>query len=252
MKGLIPVLVFFILVPVFCAGQKVGGFPVIEGLDTRGFKERVAWVPERVECRYLYIGKLQDSIRVGNDLSPYWNSKIMSDYLCYESDSVDRRLSALGYWEWTKLEVLVDTTQRILVKKERGFTIDKYYLAYPVLIVNQNSIPVNIGVPEYLDLSVEARDLDGHWKTLARPFNFFCLSGASMVHLPPGEVVLGNALIFSGATMTSLRVRFGNSVSESFWGSVNLGQLTDSAPFNYFYDGRAWSYPELASRHFYW
>ncbi|QNR25113.1 hypothetical protein [Croceimicrobium hydrocarbonivorans] len=138
-----------------------------------------------------YIGELRDSIK-----------------LTYKPAKIENRTP-----DWDKyrrpnpkdLGIYIDTTKTI------GFSMSiwEYYKkpeyrvgkkSYPVIIENNSTDTLSIGLGDILPMTTEILDSLGQWTEIERPFIYDCGTGLTEFFLPPNQIAI-----------TALRQNFGTS-----------------------------------------
>ena len=98
---------------------------------------------------------------------------------------------------------------------------------YPVFIKNLDADTISVGFGWQLPLIMEALDSNGAWRPIQERFRYMCGMGIGPVILPPGEIVLTTAPIYTGNFFTMLRLRVaGTSVfSNAINGHIRYRQF---------------------------
>jgi len=167
--------------------------------------EQVTFWRQIGNYRILYIGQNKDSIyvyaKVANNPNheKYFVSNTKIEYY-HKHDS-------LG------ILLLIDTTKVI-----SNFSI-------PVFIVNTTRDTLNMGYGTYLPIIMEAIDLKGKWRPIEDRFFYTCGFGLNEIILPPNEIVVTSAPLYMGKFKTKLRLRYNNTISAEFSGSISITQF---------------------------
>ena len=162
---------------------------------------------------FNYIGKIKDTIVLENRIkflryeNP--NKKSSSEHLKY---CVDLNYPPrFGCWDNAKIEIQINDK---LVSN-----------SIPVLIRNNNKDTIAIGYGTQIPIIMEALNENYQWKPIQKKFVYMCGVGLGSIILPPGEIAITLAPIFTGFTKTRLRLVLGNNISKPFWGFINKRQF---------------------------
>lgn len=229
-------------------------FPII--IDTYGFLHTKSsnssynWM-KTASYHPLYFGLLDDSIEVNYYVSPFFEPPTniysqepvnldlvnqyydsMSSTMLYSSYFTRHELEFLGLetYDSVELQILIDTTQTIVNLFTNKESIQFYdstiiFPAFPVLILNNSPEPIAVGYGRHIPLIMEAKNSQGEWKPIEGKYYYQCGMGLPLILLPSQEVILTSAPIFSGPFETDLRLKLGNSYSQTFQVSINQNQF---------------------------
>jgi hypothetical protein len=179
---------------------------IIDTTKTEQVKRSGTWL-DAGDYSPLYIGKKQDSIFIQKKFYAIVN-KMFDNYSVYdEAREKYKRPDSTG------IQLIIDTSKIILNQ------------SYAVAVVNTTRDTLNIGYGTHLPIILEALDKQGAWKPVEEPFVYFCGTGLGTLFLPPGEIVITSAPVFTGEYNTKLRLRYDRIVSQTYTGSINLSQF---------------------------
>lgn len=184
-----------------------------------------SWLPTG-EYEPLYIGPEKDTIMVDHLLTAKFYHGIPLEWF-KNPDSIPKPEYADYYLDWmdtthspvtievAELKIFVDTTQKV----------SGYRASYPVFIKNLFSDTVLIAYGEMINAVMEAKNSEGEWKPIEEPWRWMCGTGVGHVMLPPNEIVLTSAVIYTGEFKTEMRIKIGKSYSNTFYGSIHPRQF---------------------------
>ncbi|WP_146201695.1 hypothetical protein [Sediminitomix flava] len=110
-------------------------------------------------------------------------------------------------------QLSIDTTQNILGE------------SYPIFIKNSSEgICIITDMSGYLPITIEARNMEGKWKSITRPL-LGCGTGEDLLVLYPDDLIVTQFPIFEGDFHTVLRVRVSDVISNVIEGSINQSQF---------------------------
>jgi len=132
----------------------------------------------------------------------------------------------LALWDSIPIDIHIDTTQTIRNIDFSASQDSTYaFMAYPVVLSNNTDKKIRLGYGPHIELILEAKDKKGQWNPIERDYTYFCGTGLPVVVLPAGESVITSVKMYQGDFKTDLRLRTGNSLSETFQGSIYLTQF---------------------------
>lgn len=218
-------------------------FPVI--LDTLSYHQNLkieskeeTWISTSFN-KPLYLGLEQDTI-----FANYWLSspppppsdsdeyfevflKLMEEYKNRNQDnrfeSFENNFTKNVFFDLLNLQIKVDTATKIPI--DFSYLDSTTIFSYPVLIKNLDNTNVEIGFGEFIPAFLEAKDSIGNWRAIEEPFSYMCGTGLHSIILPPNYVALTNTRIYYGDYHTDLRIKLGNSYSNTFKGNINYRQF---------------------------
>ena len=124
------------------------------------------------------------------------------------------------------IKIIVDTTQLIFQKLHWSVNKNSEYSeAYPVYILNKDDVNIQIGTEYVVHMEKQAKDQKGDWKRISHFFIFGCGNGLRGFVLPPNELIVSSSLIYEGDFQTDIRLKLGNSYSNTYRGTINKGQF---------------------------
>jgi hypothetical protein len=196
--------------------------------DTASFRTR-DWI-STADYGILYLGYQEDSIFLQHNTSvpssnvlPY---KTAAKYKMYYEAKIQleidlsQEIKEDGGLDWDEIIVLLEDTLS---------SMNKYYKAYPVIIKNQEKKPIVIGRSsgDEIPLILEAKDQDGIWKAIEEKNSSSCGFGIYPIILKPQEMIVTGVNIYQGSFKTTLRLKYGDTYSKTFQGSINPTQFKD-------------------------
>ncbi len=95
--------------------------------------------------------------------------------------------------------------------------------AYPVFIINIAPDTLYLSHNQYLSIHLEALNPRGKWQRIEQQLFSVCPSGAEIIVLPPGELILTSVPVYKGGFRTKMRLRYGGVCAEEFGGGVEVG-----------------------------
>ena len=179
---------------------------IVDTTKTKQEKLSETWVGTG-DYAPLYIGKNKDSIFIQGIFYAIVN-KTLDKYSVFEE--------ARGKYkspDSTDIKLIIDTSKVILNQR------------YAVLVVNTTRDTLSIGYETHLPIILEALDKRGLWKPIEEKYVYFCGTGLGTLFLPPDEIVITYAAVYTGEYRTKLRLRYGRVVSQTYTGSINLTQF---------------------------
>ncbi|MCH2235628.1 MAG: hypothetical protein MK078_15410 [Crocinitomicaceae bacterium] len=191
-------------------------FPILhDTASISNIKYQTTWL-NTANYKIYYIGKPKDSIEINYDMSWYIKPAMqpgirLNDTTYMGSYIIEARKPFKKYFvgwmqedrpeylhgENCNLEITVDTNQRLLNKR---------YEAYPVMIKNLDTVNAGIAYGDFVGLLMEA-NYDGEWKLIEEPWIYMCGNGIGNIILPPGEIIITSAYVYTGPQKTLLRWR---------------------------------------------
>jgi hypothetical protein len=199
-------------------------FPVF--VDTTVFSIRQEMLARLNGQHYpMYFGDLKDTIVVFHNISPSRESRYEGWELDYRPPTEEfddyfyypRNERGFESWNSAEMKLYLDTDQII-----QNYGSE----AYPLLIQNVQLDSVQVGYGEHLPLIVEAMDSKGKWRPIEEQFIYSCGTGMNFLVLPPNEFVVTPIVKTKGNYKTKLRVRYGISLSNEYFGNIDTTQFT--------------------------
>ena len=255
---LIPIILISILSS--CKGNRREiniGFPMIEDstkitstrFETNNFETSTSHI--------LYLGKEKKSININYNYKEYpfyppppppppkegveykrdsvkWNrfKKEIEEYKIKKNNhplfplyiSYEKAKEKYPFWTNSKLEVSIDTTQIILHDISMNED-DNYFSGYPILIKNKEEDTIVIGYENYVPIVLEAKNKSNEWQPIEEIYVLGCGNGMKSFLLPPDHILISSKPIYKGDYQTDLRIKLGNTYSQIYRGTINLGQF---------------------------
>lgn len=157
--------------------------------------------------------------------------------LTYKTDKIENRI---GVWDKYKrpekdeIIITIDTTRTVgspmgvwVYYKEPEYR--KEIISFPVFIENTCTDTLSIGFGDILPIIIEAKDKNGSWKPIQRPFFYDCGTGLTEFYLAPNQIALTTMKIFDGNFKTKLRLSYDMGdhkiYSNEIIGQINLRQF---------------------------
>ena len=179
------------------------------------------------EFHPLYIGKRADSIQIIYDPNKVEN--VTHEWDLYKKpDSLDLTITIDTSRLIASVQKYIDWKMADSLGEISPIFYSLQYQSYPVIIENKTSDTLEIGYGEYIPLIIEAKDQNGEWKPIQKPFVYFCGTGMPFYFLPPEEILITSCKIFDGDFKTTLRLVYGwekQNYSNEFSGFIDEGQF---------------------------
>jgi hypothetical protein len=157
--------------------------------------------------------------------------------LTYKTEKIENRVNEWDKYkrpEANQITITIDTSR--IVGSPMG--VWEYYkkpeyrnekMSYPAFIENLSTDTLNIGFGDILPLIIEAKDTEGNWRPIQRPFIYDCGTGLTEFILSPGQIAITTMKIYEGDFKTKLRLVFEYSnmiiFSNEIVGQINSGQF---------------------------
>jgi len=122
-------------------------------------------------------------------------------------------------WDSAVIQITIDTS--IIIPSTNTYCTK----AHPILLQSLEKDTICIGVGKYVELLLEALDIDNQWKAIQKPFRYGCGVGLNQITLPPHYTALVACPIFEGSFRTLLRLKIGKNYSSTFSGNIDSKQL---------------------------
>lgn len=173
---------------------------------------------------FLYIGPAKDTITANPSMvfrkwtppnpndkhatSTYEDTEFSKYYLDWESMKHYRSINKSK----VRIKVMTDTI---------------FGDSYSAIVINEDSVTIEVGYGDHTPLIMEAKDSAGVWRPIEKRFIYLCGNGVGTIILPPGEIMLTSVPLFQGEYKTQLRLRYPNTefYSNSFEGNINYRQF---------------------------
>jgi hypothetical protein len=156
----------------------------------------------------LYVGPYQSRLRADHQLGQRYHDVGFGP----GNGEAEPLPTRLRLPDSTRLQILVDTTQHLadyaqVWNAARQELTGAIFAAYPVFVVNRSNDTLLLGAGSHLRLQLEARDPQGRWRPIERPFSYMCGVGLRSIRLRPGQLALTTVPRPAGRYRTRLRLR---------------------------------------------
>ena len=158
--------------------------------------------------------------------------------LIYKPERTGNRM----VWDWEKdrYKDASDSSLRLTIDTSRiigmPMSIWEYYkktefrrefMAYPVFLENISNDTLNIGFGDVFPISIEAKDKEGNWRRILRPFERECGTDLKLIFLAPHQIAITAMPLCEGSFFTELRLVFKVRENKLIYSNIIKGYTDD-------------------------